>query len=59
MSNPDRAAPSHEHHNENVALPSERDRELLDYLIERAWQNLLRSLPQNPTNENHDNKHAA
>jgi len=37
---------------ETVALPDESDRELLDYFIERAWQELLRRLPQLPVNEN-------
>lgn len=44
---------------EGVALPSERDRELLDYLIERAWQELLRSLPAKPQNENEQVREAA
>lgn len=42
-----------------VALPNERDRELLDYLIERAWQELLRSLPPKVQNENEETREAA
>lgn len=51
MSSPDREAPS-QPETETVALPDEHDRDLLDYLIERAWQELLRRLPQLPANEN-------
>jgi len=58
MSNPDREAPS-PLVTEVVGLPDARNRELLDYLIERAWQTLLRNLPHRPANETHDTKHAA
>jgi hypothetical protein len=51
MSSLDREAPS-QPETETVALPDEHDRELLDYLIERAWQEFLRRLPQVPANEN-------
>ena len=51
MSSLDREAPS-QPETETVALPDEHDRELLDYLIERAWQEVLRRLPQLPANEN-------
>ena len=43
---------------EPVAPPSEHDRELLDYLIERAWQEWIRHLPHGPTNDN-EKKRAA
>ena len=51
MNNPDLEPPSLPE-GETVALPDEHDRELLDYFIERAWQELLRRLPQVPVNEN-------
>lgn len=51
MSSLDREAPS-QPETETVALPDEHDRELLDYLIERAWQEFLRRLPRVPANEN-------
>lgn len=51
MSSLDREAPS-QPETETVALPDEHDRELLNYLIELAWQELLRRLPQLPSNEN-------
>ena len=51
MSSLDREAPS-QPETETVALPDEHDRELLDYLIERAWQEFLRRLPHVPANEN-------
>ena len=46
---------------EDGALPSERDRELLDYLIERAWQELMRrrEAAHTPANENETKKRAA
>ena len=59
MSNQDREAPATEP--EPAALPSERDRELLDYLIERAWQELVRRLEtaSAPANDNEPKKRAA
>jgi len=43
-----------------VGEPDERDRELLDYLIERAWEEWLRTLSHEPTNDNqHEKKRAA
>lgn len=44
---------------EPAADPSgEHARELLDYLIERAWKELLRTLPE-PGNDNHPAKERA
>jgi len=41
---------------ETVGLPAERDRELLDYLIERAMENVLRNLGTMPANDNESAK---
>jgi hypothetical protein len=37
---------------EPVGLPGERDRELLDYLIDRAIERVLRDLGTRPANDN-------
>ena len=36
----------------------ERDREFLDYLIERMWHDVLRELAEGPANENEATKRA-
>jgi len=51
MSSLDREAPS-QPETETVALPDEHDRELLDYLIERAMEHVLRNLGTKPANDN-------
>lgn len=59
MSKPDRAAPSRNERESEAAQPADRDREFLDYLIERAWQTLIRKSAVDPTNDNHATKRAA
>ncbi|KAB2890780.1 MAG: hypothetical protein F9K40_19180 [Kofleriaceae bacterium] len=51
---PETPTPADQQQPDPVALPDEGDRELLDYLIERAWQEWLRTLGREPAN---DNKH--
>ncbi len=58
MSSPDHEAPSRPEI-ETGALPDASDRELLDYLIERAWQEILRGLAKTPENDNATEKRAA
>lgn len=43
---------------EIAALPDERDRELLDYLIECACNEMLRSMNPAPKNDNQSKTHA-
>jgi len=58
MSNPDREAPGAP---DAALLPAldERDRELLDYLVERAWQDVLANLRKQAEHDNQHEKRAA
>jgi hypothetical protein len=56
---PETPVPAGQQQTDPVALPDEGDRELLDYLIERAWQEWLRTLGREPANDNEHTKRAA